>query len=104
MTVRARIFMRPKTATQSGAAHLGVWALDWHDSAREVNDPMMGWWGAGSTQAQVKLRFDSKAEAVRYAEANGIAYDIEEPPATKPIKPKVYADNFKYGRAENWTH
>jgi hypothetical protein len=22
----------------------------------------------------------------------------------KPIKPKVYADNFRYGRAENWSH
>lgn len=102
--VRARIFQRPKTATQSGTAGAGNWVLDWHSQEREVNDPLTGWWGSHNTQGQVRLRFDTREDAVAYAEANGLAYDVEVPPATRPIKPKAYADNFRYGRAENWTH
>ncbi len=102
--MRARIFQRPKTATQSGTAGAGNWVLDYQSAQRERNDPLMGWWGSGDTQDQVRLRFDTSAEAVAYAEANGIEYDLEVSPATKPIKPKVYADNFRYGRTDNWTH
>ena len=101
--MRARIFMRPKTATQSGTAGAGEWVLDWQ-TQREVNEPLMGWWGSTSTQGQVRLVFDSCEQAIAYARKNGIDYQVEQPPAKKPIKPKAYADNFRYGRSENWTH
>ena len=39
-----------------------------------------------------------------YAEKHGITYDLEIPPPVKKIKAKVYADNFRFGRADNWTH
>lgn len=102
--MRARIFMRPKTATQSGVAGAGEWVLDWQSPQREVNEPLMGWWGSGSTQGQVRLAFDSCELAVGYAKANGIEYQVEQPPMKRAIKPKAYADNFRYGRSENWTH
>lgn len=102
--MRARIFMRPKTATQSGTAGAGLWVLDYGDSKREQNDPLMGWWGSGSTQAQVRLAFETKEAAIAYAETNAIEYELELPPEKKPIKPKAYADNFRYGRSDNWTH
>ena len=103
MSMRARIFMRPKTATQSGPATAGQWILDWQPQ-KEITEPLMGWWGSDFTQGQVILKFDTCEQAVAYAEANGIEYQVEQPPKKHPIKPKVYADNFKYGRAENWTH
>ena len=96
--------MRPKTATQSGVAGTGLWVLDWQPTEREVNDPMMGWWGHQNTQAQVRLAFETREQAVAYAAANGVEYEIEEPPAVNAIRPKAYADNFRWGRAENWTH
>ena len=102
--MRARIFMRPKTATQSGVAGAGLWVLDYGAETREQNDPLMGWWGSSNTQAQVRLAFDTKEQAVAYAQANGVEYEIELPPPARPIKPKAYADNFRYGRTENWTH
>ncbi len=102
--MRARIYMRPKTATQSGLAVAGEWVLDWQSPARPVNDPLLGWWGSDSTQGQVRLQFDAREEAVAYAEKNGIEYQVELPPERKPMKPKAYADNFRYGRTENWTH
>ena len=39
----------------------------------------MGWIGSADTQAQVRLSFPTREEAVAYAEKNGIAYDLELP-------------------------
>jgi hypothetical protein len=64
----------------------------------------MGWTGSSDTQKQLGLHFATKEDAIAFAEANGIAYVVEEPKPARPLKPKVYADNFKYGRSENWTH
>ena len=101
--MRARIFQQPKTAMQSGVAGTREWVLDWEPSVRQSLDPLMGWPGSGSTQAQVTLRFDTREEAVAYAERQGFEYDLELP-AVRVHKPKAYADNFKFGRSENWTH
>ena len=100
---RARIFRQEKPATQSGLARVGDWVLDFEPSEQRRSDPLMGWTGSGDTQAQVRLRFDSKDEALAYADAAGLAYEVELPQDRK-VKPKAYADNFKFGRSENWTH
>ncbi len=101
---RARIFQRPKTAMQSGLAGAGAWMLHFEPGERDRNDPLMGWWGNCDTQGQVRLRFDTREEAIAFAEKNGIPYELEIPPRKPGIKPKAYADNFRYGRTENWTH
>jgi hypothetical protein len=99
-----RIFVAPKSAMQSGRANTMEWRLVFPPSEKLRVDPLMGWTGSGDTAKQLGLSFPTREAAVAYAEANGIAYLLEEPRAAKPIKPKVYADNFKYGRSENWTH
>ena len=101
--MRARIYQPPKNAMQSGRAHLDEWLLEYEPAERRQADPLMGWIGSADTQAQVRLRFPSKEEAVAYAEKHGIAFDLEIA-HTRRVKPKAYADNFKAGRAENWTH
>jgi len=101
--MRARIFKQPKTSMQSGLAGTQEWVLHWEPSQRQTLDALMGWVGGASTQAQVTLRFPTREEAVAYAEKAGIAYDLELPPV-RVRTPKIYADNFKYGRLENWTH
>ena len=93
----------PRYATQSGRARNGEWVLEFAVAERQLTDPLMGWVGSGDTQNQVRLRFDTREQAIAYAEANGLAYDIEEPKPDR-IKPKSYADNFRFGRTENWTH
>lgn len=100
----ARIFVPPKSAMQSGRGNSQEWRLVFPPSDRLRVDPLMGWTGSGDTDKQLGISFPSKEAAIAYAEANGIAYLVEEPKPAKAIKPKVYADNFKYGRAENWTH
>ncbi|MCX7371261.1 MAG: ETC complex I subunit [Alphaproteobacteria bacterium] len=100
----ARIHSPPRNAMQSGTAGQGEWVLEFAPDTRQVLDPVTGWSGGLSTMQQVKLRFDTAEAAQAYARAQGLAYVLEPARAKRPIKPKVYADNFRYGRTENWTH
>ena len=101
--MRARIYRRPKNAMQSGAAQTQEWVLEYEPSG-PVPDPIMGWSGGSSTLNQVTLLFPAEAEAKAYADRKGILYDLGLPPPERPLKPRAYADNFRYGRMENWTH
>ena len=103
VTNRARIYQPPKSAMQSGYAGTHVWVLEFEPDSRNRPDPLMGWIGQGDTQTQVRLRFPTREEAIAYAEQNGIAYDLEITQVRR-IRPKAYADNFRFGRRENWTH
>ena len=99
----ARIYKPSKAANQSGLARTKHWLLEFEqDRPREI-EPLMGWTSSGDTRQQVRLWFDTKEEAIAYAERNGIAYRVFEP---KPATTKVlsYADNFKVNRFGQWTH
>ncbi len=102
--MRARIYQKPRNAMQSGQAGTDHWVLEYETDHRAQPDPLMGWIGGGSTLSQLRLTFTTREEAVAYAEKNGLSYDIELPPPVHDRKPKIYADNFRYGRLENWTH
>jgi hypothetical protein len=93
----ARIYRPARTAMQSGRAKTKEWLLEFEPRAAKRPDPLMGWMGSTDTLGQVTLSFDSQAEAVAYAERHGIAYDLEAPHTTK-LKPKSYADNFRFDR------
>ncbi len=101
--MRARIYQPPKNAMQSGWATTRGWVLEFEPAEPLRADPLMGWIGSADTQAQVVLHFATQEEAVAYAEKNGIPYDLERP-LRREVKPKAYADNFRFGRIENWTH
>ena len=53
----------------------------------------MGWNSSIDTNKQVKIFFNTKDEAIAYAEKNNIEFDIIEPRKHKIII-KSYADNF----------
>ena len=99
----ARIYCPAKTAMQSGQARAQEWLLEHEPAAQRVIDPLMGWSGSTDTRAQVRLAFETLAEAVAYAEKHGLAYRVEQPKARKAIR-KSYSDNFKFGRIGSWTH
>jgi NADH dehydrogenase len=103
--MRARIYQPARTAMQSGTAKTHAWVLEFAPaSAREV-DPLMGWTSSTDTQAQVRLRFDSREAAEAYASARGIDYDVTEPKPRKPvIRPRGYGENFATDRKGAWTH
>ncbi|MFA5949596.1 MAG: ETC complex I subunit [Hyphomicrobium sp.] len=99
----ARIFKPAKTAMQSGEARTKEWVLEHEPAAAREIDPLMGWTSSSDTAAQVRLEFDTKEEAVAFAERSGLAYSVVEPKPRKQIR-KSYSDNFKFGRLGAWTH
>ena len=101
MTVR--IFKPAKNAMQSGLARTREWVIQPEPGAAKTIDPLTGWVGSGDTDAQVDLSFDTKEEAIAYAERMGLAYTVLEPQPRKTVR-KAYADNFKFGRIGSWTH
>ncbi len=103
--MRARIYKPARTAMSSGTAKTKHWVLE-HvaETAREV-DPLMGWTSSADTQAQVKLIFDTKEEALEYARDNGIDPIVQEPkPRKANIRPGGYGENFATNRRGAWTH
>jgi hypothetical protein len=100
----ARIFQPPKSAMQSGRAKAHGWMLVFEPSEAKALDPLTGWYGSGDMLGQLRLHFDTREQAVGYAQAQGIAYEVEAPSERPAMKPKVYAENFRFGRAENWSH
>ena len=54
-------------------------------------------------KSQVRLLFDTKEEAIAYAERHSIPYQLFEPQAQRRRK-IAYADNFGYKRVGQWTH
>jgi hypothetical protein len=103
VTMFARIYKPAKTAMQSGRAKTKEWVLDYEPaSAREV-EPLMGWTSSGDMLSQIRLFFETKEEAIDYAEKNHIPFRVFEPSPRALVK-KSYADNFKFGRIGSWTH
>jgi hypothetical protein len=100
----ARIFRPSKTAMQSGKGKTSDWVLEFEATDARRPDPLMGWTQTSDTSSsQVRLAFDSKEEAVRYADQHGIAFQLIDPKPAKRII-KAYADNFAFGRKVPWTH
>jgi hypothetical protein len=99
----ARIFRPSKTAMQSGKAKSGAWVLEFEPTDARRADPLMGWTQTADTEGQVRLTFESKEEAVRYADQHGIPFQLIDPKPAKRII-KAYADNFAFGRKVPWTH
>jgi hypothetical protein len=104
VAIKARIHQPPRSAMQSGRANTQEWVLEFAPEGRSRLDPLTGWIGSGQTTRQVRLRFPTCEAAVAYAVAQSIPYEVEEPARARPIKPKVYADNFRTNRPDNWTH
>ncbi len=99
----ARIYRPAKSAMQSGRGKAADWTLEFEPTDARRSDPLMGWTQTADTDGQVRLKFETREEAVRYAEAHGIAFQLVDPKPAKRII-KAYADNFAFGRKIPWTH
>ena len=99
----ARIYRPAKTAMQSGKAKTKEWVLEFEPQSARLPDPLMGWAQSRDMDGEVRLQFDTKEEAIAYAQAHGIAFWLIEPKTPKRVL-KAYADNFAFGRKIPWTH
>lgn len=96
MKITAKIYRPAKSAMSSGKAKTHFWLLEYKPVQKNTPEPLMGW-NSGGTIAQIKLQFDSKDEAIAYANSKGIAYELHEP-KERIYKPKSYAANFATAR------
>ena len=103
MTI-ARIYRPTRGATQSGHARTKAWLLEFERSEAVEIEPMMGWTGSSETEMQVKMAFDTREEAIAFAERRGIAYEVEDHPPEQVRQGLSYSDNFRSTRVGQWTH
>src|SRR5258708_6993110 len=91
------------TPVHTGHAQTKSWVLDLEQASPKAVEPLMGWTSSSDMRQQVRLRFDSKDEAIAYCERNGIPYRVFD---ANPPKRRImaYADNFAYSRRVPWTH
>ena len=95
----ARIYQQSKTAMQSGRARAKSWVLELETEKPRFIEPLMGWTGARDMNGQVKMIFDTKEEALAFAESKGLKAQVI-PVQTRKVKPKSYADNFKWDKIQ----
>jgi len=98
-----RIYRPARNAMQSGKGNTDDWILEHVETAPRTTEPLMGWTSSHDTRQQLKLYFPTRAEAIAYAEREGLAYAVAPESPVRPHK-KSYSDNFRWGRPENWTH
>ena len=103
--MRARIYQPARTAMQSGTAKTHQWVLDVAPASEREVDPLMGWTSSSDTQAQVRLKFETREAAEAYAAEKGLEFDLVEPkPRKANIRPRGYGENFATDRKGAWTH
>jgi len=101
----AKIYQPSRNVMQSGQARTRDWVLEFVPADAKSIDPLMGWTGSDDMNAQVRLRFPTREEAVAYAVRNAIAYEVFEPKKRRHIlRQNGYGDNFATGRRGAWTH
>ena len=99
----ARIYRPSKTAMQSGRAKTHDWVLEFEPASARIPDPLMGWTSSDDMRQQVTLEFETREEAIEYAEKNAIPFQVFEPHSPRP-RPKAYSDNFRFDRKQPWSH
>ena len=103
--MRVRIYQPARNAMQSGTAKSRHWLLVSPQADARALDPLMGWTSSHDTQAQVRLRFETRKQAEDYAREKGLDYDVLEPGTRQfNIRPRGYAENFATDRKGSWTH
>jgi hypothetical protein len=54
-------------------------------------------------RSQIQIEFDTREEAVAYAERHSIPYQVFEP-HSPALRPKSYSENFRFDRKIPWSH
>lgn len=99
----ARIYSPVKNAMQSGKARCSGWTLVYRPQKPKIVEPFMRYTSSADMFAQIKLRFDSCADAIAYAKRENIPFIVECKHVVK--RPTIcYGDNFVAKRVMPWTH
>jgi hypothetical protein len=99
----ARIYKPAKTAMQQGLAATREWVLEYEAERPLGIEPLMGWTSSSDTRGQVRMSFATRQEAIAFATRQGIPFRVDDAQKSE-LRPKSYAENFKFGRIDRWTH
>lgn len=103
--MKARIYQPANNAMQSGQAKGRDWILEFAPATARDIDPLMGWTSSTDTQSQVRLKFESREAAEKYARDHAIEFVAAAAHKRKPVIRKGgYGENFATGRRGAWTH
>ena len=101
MTIK--IYKPSKSSMQSGQRNTKKWLAEYISDSEQVKDTLMGWNSSLDTKSQIKVFFNTKEQAIEWAQKKNYQYFVEDSKKRK-IKPKNYASNFDINRKESWTH
>ncbi|KAL9244126.1 hypothetical protein vseg_017934 [Gypsophila vaccaria] len=94
---RVVIYSPARSASQQGAGKVGNWKINFL-STQKWENPLMGWTSTGDPYANVGeagFTFDSEEAAKAFAGKHGWQYVVKKR-HTPLLKPKSYAENFKW--------
>ena len=94
--MQVRLYQPAKTAMQSGRAKTARWLIEYEPETPNRPDPLMGWI-SGDTLNQVRIPFETEAEARAFAEKKGWSV-LETQPNMRRVRPKNYLQNFNPDR------
>ncbi len=80
---------------QSGLAKTKLWVLEYETETPRGPESLMGWTASGDTTNQVRLKFETQEQAIQHARDNGWGYTADTS-HDRVIRPRNYADNFRY--------
>ncbi len=92
--IRARIYATTKSAMQSGHACQGTWTLIVLGTPGSIRDLETAWNSTADTLRQIKLTFDSFAEAKAYADRHHLCYVVDDAKVASARR-RTYAENFR---------
>jgi len=93
--MNVKIYSPARSAMQSGRAKTEGWVLEYETTTARRPENLMGWTSSGDTLNQVKLKFPTQEDAVRFAQSKGWGYTVL-PAQERQVRPRNYVDNFKY--------
>src|SRR5437763_12974056 len=82
---------------QSGRATSKRWVLEFEPEVPRTVEPLMGWTSSADMRSQILLAFDTREEAVAYAEQHQIPYPVFVP-HVPIVLPKSYPATFRFDR------
>ena len=99
----ARIYKPSRNAMQSGVGKTRFWVFEYEPEHARMVEPLMGYTSSADMRSQIRLKFETKEEAVAYAQKRGIPFQVFEPHETGRRR-MAYSDNFAFTRVGQWTH
>ncbi len=71
------VIRRPARSVMTSGKRRTQWALNFERRTPPFVEPLMGWTGGDDTMVQVGLSFPTRADAIAFAERQGLSHRVE---------------------------